>query len=222
MKKSIFYISIFLFLSSITFMIGRSFRVSKVPYGSKYSCNTCHTNGGGTPRNPFGLDVESRVTPNGTEVFWGPELAALDSDGDGFTNGEELQDPNGLWTEGSANPGDQALVTHPGNPDDFPTSVEDVNTSPAEFALFNNYPNPFNPSTTIKYQISKDVKSEKQEVRLIIYDALGREVATLVNEQQSPGIYEVVFDASNFSSGTYFYRLISGNNVKTMKMILLK
>jgi len=224
MKKLYLYISIILFLSSITYMIGRSFRVSQMPYGSKYSCDACHKNGGGSARNPFGLDVESLVTPNGHETFWGPELAALDSDGDGFTNGEELQDPNGLWTEGSANPGDPTLVTHPGSPDDFPTSVDDLNNSPIEFALHSNYPNPFNPSTTIKYSIpvADAYNASTTNVTLNIYDILGREVETLVNEKQSPGNYEVVFNAANLTSGTYFYRLISGNNVKTMKMILLK
>ena len=128
MRRSFLYILIFSFLAAITFMIGRSFRVSKVPHGTKFSCNTCHTSGGGTPLNPFGKDVETRVQPNGGESFWNSELADLDSDGDGFTNGEELQDPDGLWAEGSAMPGDAALVTNPGNPDDFPTSVDWANS----------------------------------------------------------------------------------------------
>jgi hypothetical protein len=83
-------------------------------------CNTCHTTGGGSPRNPFGLAVEALVAPGGSEVFWGPELAALDSDGDGATNGEELGDPEGTWTAGDANPGDPADVTHPGDPESKP------------------------------------------------------------------------------------------------------
>ena len=101
----------------------RFFRPGKVP-NAPDGCNTCHTTGGGTPRNPFGLDVEARVTPNGQEVFWGPELAALDSDGDGFTNGEELGDPDGTWQEGDAAPGDAADITHPGNPDSHPPEPE--------------------------------------------------------------------------------------------------
>ena len=91
-------------------------------------CNTCHTVGGGSPRNPFGLAVQELVTPFGSEVFWGPSLAALDSDGDGSTNGEELGDPEGTWIEGDPNPGDPADVTHPGDPEskppDQPTAVE--------------------------------------------------------------------------------------------------
>lgn len=221
MKKSIFYISIFLFLSSITFMIGSSFRVSKVPHGSKYSCNTCHISGGGSPRNPFGLDVETRVTPGGHENFWGPELAALDSDGDGFTNGEELQDPNGLWTEGSSNPGDQALVTHPGNPDDFPTSVQIVDNELKKFDLYNNYPNPFNPSTTIRFSIA-----EASNVKIVIFDQVGQEVKVLVNDHFSAGTYQETWDAlengNSLSSGIYFYIIKAGNFLQTKKMLLLK
>ena len=100
----------------------RFFRLAKVPNSDAVGagCNLCHTTGGGTPRNPFGLSVEALVTPDGREVFWGPELAAMDSDGDGFTNGEELGDPEGLWQEGGDPPGDPALITHPGDPDSHP------------------------------------------------------------------------------------------------------
>ena len=101
----------------------RFFRPGKVP-NAVDACNTCHTSGGGTPRNPFGLDVEALVTPNGEEVFWGPELAALDSDGDGFTNGEELGDPEGTWQEGDDSPGVPADLGHPGNPDIVPNLPE--------------------------------------------------------------------------------------------------
>lgn len=94
----------------------RSFRPGMLPHGSVFNCATCHIspNGGG-PRNPFGLAVNARVNPGAATQFWSPELAALDSDGDGFTNGEELQDPNGSWRQGQAQPGDRSLVTHPGD-----------------------------------------------------------------------------------------------------------
>ncbi len=94
--------------------------------------------------------------------------------------------------------------------------------APKEFVLFQNYPNPFNPSTTIKYSIPLNGKGETANTKLIVFDILGREVTTLVNQQQQPGNYEVVFNASNLSSGTYFYRLVSGDFSKTMKFILMK
>ena len=88
---------------------------------------------------------------------------------------------------------------------------------PVEYKLYQNYPNPFNPVTTIKYDIVK-----AQDVKLVVYDLLGREVATLVNAQQQPGTYEVSWDASKFASGIYFYTLTSGNFIATKKLILLK
>ena len=105
----------------------RFFRPGLVPnYDAAVGdCSLCHvTAGGGTARNPFGQAVEALVTPNGQEVFWGPELAALDSDGDGATNGEELGDPDGTWTADDPAPGDPALITHPGDPDSTPPAPE--------------------------------------------------------------------------------------------------
>lgn len=93
----------------------RTFRVAMLP-SAPASCNTCHTTGGGTPLNAFGQAVLTRVTPAGREVFWGPELAALDSDGDGFTNGQELGDPDG---DGVVNT-PLAQTTNPGDPNSFP------------------------------------------------------------------------------------------------------
>ncbi|HQF44013.1 MAG TPA: T9SS type A sorting domain-containing protein, partial [Ignavibacteriaceae bacterium] len=88
---------------------------------------------------------------------------------------------------------------------------------PREFSLEQNYPNPFNPVTTIKYNLPK-----ASEVALTIYDVLGREIKTIVNEQQQPGSYEVKWDASNVSSGIYFYQLKTNDYVDMKKMVLLK
>ena len=107
------------------------------------------------------------------------------------------------------------------------TDVKDnENELPHEFSLDQNYPNPFNPSTIIKYSIPSvetlNATSLQQQVSLIVYDLLGRKVATLVNENKSPGTYEVQFDGTRLSSGIYFYRLISGNTVITKKMLMIK
>jgi hypothetical protein len=88
---------------------------------------------------------------------------------------------------------------------------------PDNFVLFQNYPNPFNPTTSIQYAINS-----RQLVQLKVYDILGNEVATLVNEQKEPGYYEVEFNATQFSSGVYFYRLQAGDFVQTKKMILMR
>jgi hypothetical protein len=88
---------------------------------------------------------------------------------------------------------------------------------PRSSELYANYPNPFNPETRISYQLAVS-----SMVTLNVYDPLGREVAMLVNEERPAGTYSVQWNASGFSSGTYFYRMISGNFVETRKMILLR
>jgi type IX secretion system substrate protein/beta-propeller repeat-containing protein len=92
---------------------------------------------------------------------------------------------------------------------------------PYTFKLYQNYPNPFNPTTKIKFDISPS-PLERAGVRLIIYDLLGREVATLVNETLKPGTYEVEWDGSIFASGVYLYSLITSEFTETKKLILLK
>lgn len=89
--------------------------------------------------------------------------------------------------------------------------------APVEFALEQNYPNPFNPVTTIKYSLASD-----EIVELSIYNLLGQKVATLVNQFQEAGYYELQFDATRFASGVYFYRIDAGNFNSIKKMILLK
>ncbi|MBT8378769.1 MAG: T9SS type A sorting domain-containing protein, partial [Ignavibacteria bacterium] len=88
---------------------------------------------------------------------------------------------------------------------------------PSEFSLSQNFPNPFNPNTIIKYQIP-----EISFITLKVFDVVGNEVVTLVNEELSAGEYEVEFDGSGLSSGIYFYQLKAGNFIQTKKMILLK
>jgi hypothetical protein len=88
---------------------------------------------------------------------------------------------------------------------------------PAEYILYQNYPNPFNPSTTFRYSIPTQSK-----VVIKVYDILGNEIATLMDEEKSVGTYELTWKAQNFSSGIYFYQLKAGEFVNTKKMILLK
>lgn len=98
-----------------------------------------------------------------------------------------------------------------------PTAIDNKTESPNNFELMQNYPNPFNPTTTIKYQIPTS-----SLVTLKIYNVLGQEVATLVNEMEGTGNYTIKFNADKFASGTYFYRLQAGSLVETKKMLLLK
>jgi hypothetical protein len=90
-------------------------------------------------------------------------------------------------------------------------------TIPNTFALYQNYPNPFNPTTAISYQLPA-----VSDVRLSVFDLLGREVATLVNEELSVGTHRATWDASTFPSGVYFYRLNAGSFSATKKLILMR
>ena len=101
---------------------------------------------------------------------------------------------------------------------DFTTSVEKLeDLIPARFELEQNYPNPFNPSTKIRYTIT-----EAGLVTIKVYNLLGQEVVTLLNEEQTSGVYEATFNAEQFSSGIYFYTLTAGSFSATKKMILMK
>jgi hypothetical protein len=97
------------------------------------------------------------------------------------------------------------------------------NITPENFSLYQNYPNPFNPVTKIKFDIKESVvRSQNSVVKLRVFDILGKEVATLVNEQLQPGTYEVTFDASQYSSGIYFYKLTTEGFTETKRMMLVK
>ena len=96
------------------------------------------------------------------------------------------------------------------------TSVEPTEI-PNDFIIYQNYPNPFNPATTIKFRINS-----RQNISIKVYDILGNEIATLVNEVKEIGSYEVNFNGENLASGVYFYRVITEKETSTMKMILLK
>jgi hypothetical protein len=104
------------------------------------------------------------------------------------------------------------------------TSIENSEINLREFSLEQNYPNPFNPSTKIKFTIPSAPLSlgEGLGVRLIVYDALGDEVAVLVDEYKPAGSYEVTFDVKELSSGIYFYTLQAGSFVETRKMLMIK
>ena len=100
---------------------------------------------------------------------------------------------------------------------DNPTSIQPNTNTPDEYSLSQNYPNPFNPSTKLEFGISNF-----GFVSLKVYDVLGNEVKTLINENKPAGSYTVTFDGSNLSSGIYFYKLESGSFIETKRMILLK
>jgi hypothetical protein len=101
----------------------------------------------------------------------------------------------------------------------YPTSIENAleNLSVDEFTLYQNYPNPFNPGTSISFSLP-----QAEQVKISVYDMLGREVAVLVNDYLESGIHTTLFDGKNLSSGVYVYRIEAGSFVKAKRMILLK
>ena len=108
-----------------------------------------------------------------------------------------------------------------------PTIIqEDSDVLPTEFKLYNNYPNPFNPTTIIKYAIPQSPLPGEDGrgglVTLKVYDVLGKEIKTLVNEEKPAGYYEVEFDATSLPSGVYFYQLKTRDYIKVRKMVLLR
>ncbi len=97
------------------------------------------------------------------------------------------------------------------------SGIQTGDVVPEKYALFQNYPNPFNPGTVIRYQLSA-----ASDVQLVIYNQLGQKVKTLVNERQETGKYSLTFDASDLSSGIYYYKITAGSFVQIRQMILIK
>jgi hypothetical protein len=107
------------------------------------------------------------------------------------------------------------------------TGIDEKNSKPYKFYLSQNYPNPFNPSTKIRYSVPavESGHATSLHVTLKIYNILGKEILTLVNEEKQPGIYEAEFNANGYdglTSGIYFYELKAGSLIKTRKMIFIK
>jgi len=100
------------------------------------------------------------------------------------------------------------------------TYLEPISSEiPKQFSLFQNYPNPFNPATKIRFELPA---GEIHRVLLKVFDALGREIKTLVSEQLNSGVYEVDFNAVRLPSGVYFYKLTADDFTQTKKMVLIK
>ncbi len=95
--------------------------------------------------------------------------------------------------------------------------VEDQSVLPTRYELSQNYPNPFNPTTVINYSVMN-----KGNVSLKVFNILGQEVATLINKEHAPGVYQVNFDASTLSTGMYIYQIQAGSFVTSKKMLLIK
>lgn len=102
-------------------------------------------------------------------------------------------------------------------PADEPTSVDADNFTPEDYKLHQAYPNPFNPATTISFELPA-----QSNIEIKVYDMMGREVANLFNGSKPAGKHQIQFEAGNLSSGMYVFRLKTGNIIKSQKIMLLK
>ncbi len=177
---------------------------------------------GGNGNRNFGEMLISDGTGVGTRV----ELQDGNNDYHNFWNADDENNPIRVIDGGTFDElvgilfyshGNFKLVPRKNNDFIGYTDVEENVELPTVFSLSQNYPNPFNPTTVIKYSIP-----EVTNVKLKVFDMLGREIATLVNREQTAGVYNVEFNASNLSSGVYFYRVTAGSFVATKKLLLLK
>lgn len=218
MKNRIIYIAALVLLIAID-ISAMDFRVNQIPNGGKFGCANCHVSpAGGGARNAFGQMVESKYLDFNGNVKWSAAMAAEDPDGDGFTNGQELQDPTGAWGAGDKAPGTASLVTNPGDRNSKPagTDVEGIEL-PTTYSLAQNYPNPFNPTTQINFTLPVSGK-----VVLEVFDITGKSVATLVDAEMQSGIHTYEFNAADLSSGVYFFRLRANQFIATRKFVLMK
>ena len=192
--------------------------VNNIPGLNGNTCNTCHTNGGGTARNAFGLDVKKNLS--GNSINWSA-LSKLDSDGDGFTNGQELQDPEGTWIPGQASPGDPTKVSRPGDNTNKPTSVieNEENRINSMIDLFSISPNPINSVANIKFSLKSD-----SHVEISIFNYDGSKIATILNKELNAGLNSLQFNLNNSNNklnhGIYLIAIKANGAVIMDKIIV--
>lgn len=201
------------FLILIAFMISygsstsRPFRVDQIPNGTKLQCLNCHNSSSGGSLNSFGQEVFSNhLTSKNSfgNVVWSNDLAGLDSDKDGFTNGQELQDSNGDWKVGLSDPGDRNLVTNPGNSSSFPTSIREYlsNTNSGLLQVASIAPNPITESFKLTINSKKD-----SFVNISIFDVNGKTVMNIPQSYFPAGQHQINVNVDEHLN----YSLVSGN-----------
>jgi hypothetical protein len=187
-----------------------------IPWGTTLSCTACHWD------EQFRFDLQANF------YIWDLTLASMDSDGDGYSNGTELQDPSGEWNPLEPDPGEFDLVSNPDDHLNVPgqgLGIEDevcAYSPPKAYALAQNYPNPVTHGTDIAYAIPRS-----ERVDLTIYTISGRAVRQLVSAEQIRGRYTVHWDGRDtdgrrVADGIYLVKIRAGNFTATNKLVLLK
>jgi hypothetical protein len=194
-----------------------SFNVGGSPSGVMFSSQNIGILGNGTRYDGTSFNFLSPAALGGAALDFGDTLFAVRTSAVGQPRRLVLQNARTLdsltqFILGTSQPYSGLATTTIGT-----SSVSSPPLLSKEFTLAQNFPNPFNPSTVIRYQLSATT-----EVRLEVVDVLGRKMVTLVNQKQSSGDYSASFNAANLASGVYFYRLQAGSFVETRKMMLVK
>jgi hypothetical protein len=223
--KYLLFLSLFLLGGNL--LQAREFRVNQIPNGSKNQCLNCHFSMNGGSLNSFGQEIFSNhLTSKNSQgsVKWSSTLAALDSDGDTFSNGVELLDPTGVWKTGQSNPGNPADVSNPGNKSIVPTSVKDLFTknNDGNLKIESIYPNP------VKESFNLSVKIEKQSnIKIEILDLLGNSIAVVSNQFFNEGNYSLLVNPSQIAKmslmeGNYFLLISSSNSYDLQSFKIVK
>lgn len=215
---SIIFSVLFVYITS-----ARPWRVDQIPNGSVNSCANCHINvAGGGPRNPFGQTVESQFLKN-DDVVWGKQLAEIDSDEDGFTNGQELGDPEGNWQVGLPQPGNPNDVTLPGDPADHPTFVfeNDYNSVNKTLTFINMWPNPCYGTTNFSFNLKKS-----SYALVTAYNSHGELVGNLFDGFLPAGENNLKMEIKNSfgliaEPGVYFIWVSAGEASMVSKVVIL-
>ncbi|MFH1052205.1 MAG: T9SS type A sorting domain-containing protein [bacterium] len=198
-------------------VFSKSAFVSNIPNGSVNSCNTCHPNGNTHQFNTFGNASKSYLSSG--KINWSAQFATLDSDGDGFTNGEELQDPEGTWQQGNPAPGEASLVTNPGDASSFPNTsfVEDFPIS-SGFKINSIYPNPITESSHFEFSLTKS-----GYLKIELFDYSGYLSAILYQGVNDIGNYDLnISSQSVANSGQYFLKISFNKFMITQKILIIK
>ena len=212
-------ILIILILSSAV-SFSSTYRVTQIPNGVKFACLNCHLTVTGRYLNSFGRDINDKFLNNGN-VIWGPELALLDSDGDGFTNGDELQDHDGKWKFGDQDPGNFELVSQPGDSSNKPSKISNIDSYSFEnvHSELLVYPNPTN-HQNINIEFNK-----KEEIDHLVYifDSKGQKVKILNAKQENRIIWDLKDDFGCIvPNGIYTVVVISKDKIRSQQIVFDK
>lgn len=189
---------------------------SYVPNGSKFSCVTCHiSTDGGKNWNKFGNEIKMNHMSAG-KPKWSTALANLDSDGDGKTNGQELQDPTGSWSNGKAQPGTLSLVTNPGDANSF-SGVEDLILAKEFIEINSIYPNPANENSQVDFRIK-----EAGNIKIDIFGLNGNFIENVTEEYLESGDYTLKLPLKNLNNGVYYLKLSIGHYPVFYKFVVNK